>query len=486
MSPEEYLFRYFGYASFRSQQKEVINSILSKQDTLAILPTGTGKSICFQIPGLIFEGMTVVVSPLIALMKDQVDQLQKISISAAYIASDLNNEEQKIIYKKLKNNEIKFLYLSPERLTQKKCLEILKNIKIDLVVIDEAHCISQWGDCFRPSYNEIHHFISLCKYRPVIAIFTATANDQAIEVIVSSLKLMKIQKYISNELRTNLCINYYYCETLFHQTLFFTKIINKHKNDLGIIYAATRADVEYLYHLCLDWKLVDEKKLGFYHGGLSSSDRSSTQEKFIKGQYNLLIATNAFGMGINTPNIRFILHYQISASLFHYYQEIGRAGRDQQLSQTYVLFNPNNIEIQKNFIESLKDDSVKKKQFRELQLMIHFCLYKGCKQSFISHYFCNTPNTLSCKTMCSNCHKENNSLINNSFVKQFEKIILIRNKLAKKYKIIPNEIYNLKTACYLAELKPENRKSLSKVPGIGTGWLDTWYGDFKMEYYSQK
>ena len=304
----EVLEKYFGYKSFRKGQEQIIAAILEGNDVLGVMPTGGGKSICYQIPALVFEGMTIVISPLISLMKDQVDTLKEMGIDGEYINSTLSESEETEIYNKIKSSQIKILYVAPERLESMEFLSVISECSISQIAIDEAHCISQWGHDFRSSYRKIYGFISLLKERPVVTAFTATASDEVREDIINLLKLNNPKIFITGFDRENLYINIIKGE---NKNKFLYKYIENNKDVSGIIYAATRKEVEKIYEdLC-----KRDFNISYYHGGLSDEKRRENQESFIYDRTNIMVATNAFGMGIDKPNIRYVIHYNMPRNI---------------------------------------------------------------------------------------------------------------------------------------------------------------------------
>ena len=334
------LQKYYGYKSFRKGQEEIINTILNGEDVLAIMPTGGGKSLCYQVPALCMDGLTIVISPLISLMKDQVDSLTSMGIDASYINSSLSSEDYNQILENITNDKYKIIYVAPERLESTEFLNIIQNKNIAQIAIDEAHCISQWGHDFRVSYKKIPYLIRNLKTRPIVTTFTATASTEVRKDILNMLDLIEPKIFITGFDRENLYINIVKSSA---KNKYLLEYIENHKSESGIIYAATRKEVEKIYEGLLK-RNIDVLK---YHAGMSNEDRKLNQDKFINDDANIIVATNAFGMGIDKPNIRWVIHYNMPQSIENYYQEIGRAGRDNEKSECILLFMPGDVYIQK-------------------------------------------------------------------------------------------------------------------------------------------
>ncbi len=391
----EILSKYYGYTSFRKGQESIINSILSKKDVLAIMPTGGGKSICYQLPALMLDGMTIVISPLISLMKDQVDALKTMGINAAFINSSLSSKEFNEILSNIRKNNYKMLYIAPERLDAKEFLELINNNNISQIAIDEAHCVSQWGHDFRLSYRRISDFIKSLPKRPIVTAFTATASEEVRTDIINLLCLENPDYYITGFDRENLSINIVKSSS---KNKYILDYIQNHKNESGIIYVATRKEVENIYN-GLSKRNISVSK---YHAGLSKNERSKNQEDFINDDVDIMIATNAFGMGIDKPNIRWVIHYNMPQSIENYYQEIGRAGRDGEKSECVLLFSPGDVHIQKYLIDiGVENPERKLFQHKKLQYMIDLVYSNSCYRKTILNYF--GENYIDNCNNCSNC-----------------------------------------------------------------------------------
>lgn len=391
----EILSKYYGYTSFRKGQESIIHSILSEKDVLAIMPTGGGKSICYQLPALILDGMTIVISPLISLMKDQVDALKTMGINAAFINSSLSNKEFNEILNNIRKNNYKILYIAPERLDAHEFIELINNNNISQIAIDEAHCVSQWGHDFRLSYRRISDFIKNLPKRPIITAFTATASEEVRADIINLLCLENPDCYITGFDRENLSINIVKSSS---KNKYILDYIKNHKNESGIIYAATRKEVENI-HNGLSKRNISVSK---YHAGLSKNERSKNQEDFINDDVDIMVATNAFGMGIDKPNIRWVIHYNMPQSIENYYQEIGRAGRDGEKSECVLLFSPGDVHIQKYLIDiGVENPERKLFQHKKLQYMIDLAYSNSCYRRTILNYF--GENYIEDCNNCSNC-----------------------------------------------------------------------------------
>ncbi|HCC06874.1 MAG TPA: DNA helicase RecQ [Clostridiales bacterium] len=391
------LKQYFGYDEFRKGQKDIIESILNKKDVMGIMPTGGGKSICFQIPALIFEGVTIVISPLISLMKDQVDSLNIVGIPATFINSSLSTTEYRNRMMAIQNNKYKIIYVAPERLESEAFIASMKRINISQIAIDEAHCVSHWGHDFRKSYIKIKDFIDIFSIRPIITAFTATATEEVKKDITVQLGLKSPNITITGFDRENLKLIIVRNAS---KQKFIVSYIEENKHVSGIIYCATRKETDKLHTLL--------SKLGYsvgkYHAGMSESSREKSQEDFLYDNKSIMIATNAFGMGIDKSNIRYVIHNNMPKNLEAYYQEIGRAGRDGEKSECVLLFGSQDIILQKYFIEELGDSSeaVKQNKYEQLQRMIDYSYTTSCLRKHVLNYFGEERADEKCDN-CSNC-----------------------------------------------------------------------------------
>lgn len=391
----EILNKYYGYNSFRKGQYEIISNILRGRDSFCVLPTGAGKSICYQIPALMFNGITIVISPLISLMKDQVDNLNSNGINARYINSTQKLEVSDEIIELCKKGEVKLLYIAPEKLENEFFKRKLRLLNISQIAIDEAHCVSMWGHDFRKSYGLIAEFIDNLRIRPVVTAFTATATEVVRKDVINLLKLRNPYIYIGSFDRENLEIKLYIEEDKLELV---KDIIREREGESGIIYCATRKEVDGLYYYLKD--------LGYdvlkYHGGLKDSEKEFYQDEFLNENSNVMIATNAFGMGIDKSNIRYIIHFTIPKNIEGYYQEIGRAGRDGLSAKCYLFFNRADIRTLEYLIYTTVQLNRKEIEIKKLQQMIDFCETKECLRAFILRYF-GEQNIREYCTNCSNC-----------------------------------------------------------------------------------
>lgn len=393
------LQKFYGYEDFRPGQKKVVESLLNRNDTVAIMPTGAGKSICFQIPALLFEGVTLVISPLISLMKDQVDSLRQLGIAAVYINSSVSKAQ---LYKDLQNISAgfyKIIYIAPERLTSEYLPDSFKNLNISMVAVDEAHCLSQWGHDFRPSYRNILNFTNSLRIKPIISAFTATATPEVKTDIINLLGLKQPNVFVTGFDRPNLYFSVLRGEV---KDKFVIDYIKKHQDEAGIIYVGTRKDVDALQVL-LEIKGI---KAGRYHAGMTDEERNQMQEDFLYDNLSVMVATNAFGMGIDKPNVRYVIHYNMPKNMEAYYQEAGRAGRDGLSGNCILLYSPQDTQLQKFLISKSTESEIRQQlEYKRLQSMVDYCHTPQCLRAFILHYFGEFDVEEHCDN-CSNCKLE--------------------------------------------------------------------------------
>ena len=405
MTPREALKRYFGYDSFRPGQEEIVSALLAGRDALAIMPTGAGKSLCYQVPALLLPGLTLVISPLISLMQDQVKGLNAAGIHAAFINSSLTETQIARALDLAAEGSYKLVYVAPERLESPVFRSFAAGADISMVTVDEAHCISQWGQDFRPSYLKILDFIDSLPRRPIVSAFTATATREVKDDIVCTLRLHDPKVLVTGFDRPNL---YFQVERTRRKDDFVIQYLRGHPGESGIIYCATRKNVDKLQELLTEYGFAATK----YHAGLSAETRRKNQNDFIYDTAPVIVATNAFGMGIDKSNVRFVLHYNMPQSMENYYQEAGRAGRDGLPSQCVLLFSAQDVIINK-FLLDKKDfaemddeeaDLLRQRDLQRLQTMERYCQTTECLRNYILAYFGEHP-TAPCGN-CGSCNSD--------------------------------------------------------------------------------
>ena len=401
MRKYDLLKKHFGYDLFKNGQESIIDNIMRKRDVFAIMPTSGGKSLCYQLPALMSEGLTVVVSPLIALMKDQADALVESGVKATYLNSSLSAAETNIRINEIMRGEHKLIYVAPERLLTDSFFNLIKTINISLIAVDEAHCISQWGHDFRPSYRNIPRFIARLEKRPVIAAFTATATEHVVTEIKEILKLNNPFELITGFDRENL---FYKIVKPKDKYKYLKNYIDKDFADgSGIIYCSTRKTVESLSKRLKEDGFLAEG----YHGGMETEIRTQVQDAFMLDEAKIIVATNAFGMGIDKPDVRFVIHYNMPKNMEAYYQEAGRAGRDRKKSDCILMYSPSDIVKQKLIIaQNLMPQEREQLQLTNLQILVNYCHTNDCLRKEILEYFGETTGKNNCAS-CGNC--QNNS-----------------------------------------------------------------------------
>ncbi|MDE6233158.1 MAG: DNA helicase RecQ, partial [Lachnospiraceae bacterium] len=406
MKSTQILKKYFGYDSFRKGQEELIDSIMSGRDVLGIMPTGAGKSICYQVPALMMDGITLVISPLISLMQDQVRALNEAGVHAAYINSSLSQTQITKALQNAANGQYKIIYVAPERLETAMFQDFVMNVEISMVTVDEAHCISQWGQDFRPSYLNIVKLIENLPKRPVVSAFTATATENVKEDIICVLGLKNVMVSVTGFDRENL---YFEVKEIKKKDEEILKYIEEYKNESGIIYCATRKNVEAVSELLKSHGISAAR----YHAGMSNEERKANQDAFIYDEKPVIVATNAFGMGIDKSDVRYVIHYNMPQSMENYYQEAGRAGRDGAKSDCILLYSPQDVMINKFLIENkevradmTEEDmaAVLERDEWRLRKMSYYCTTKECLRQFILKYF--GENSMCACGNCSNCLSE--------------------------------------------------------------------------------
>jgi len=487
MNINQTLKQYFGYDSLRTGQEELINGILAGHDVLGIMPTGAGKSLCYQLPALMLKGITLVISPLISLMSDQVKALNQAGVHAAYINSSLTENQVRMALSYASQGRYKIIYVAPERLNTPRFLDFACNADISMLTVDEAHCISQWGQDFRPSYLEIAGFLTILPRRPIVSAFTATATERVKNDIVASLGLNNPVTMVTGFDRPNLFFRVVTRKGGSQKDNSIINYVKKHEDESGIIYCATKKNVDKLY------TLLNEQGIsaGRYHAGLSNDERKQNQEDFTYDRIRVMVATNAFGMGIDKSNVRYVLHYNMPQSLEYYYQEAGRAGRDGEEAECVLFFSKQDIMINKFLLQNkasagdvASDMQKTANDQRKLQQMINYCETDKCLREFILSYFGDTTPCICNK--CSNCvvveDEEEETYVETGKKRKkaaqlaglnelgaalFEKLRSVRTELAAEKSVPPYIICSDKTLKDMCAKLPRDKEQLADVYGMG-------------------
>ena len=479
-TPEQALKILFGYDSFRAGQKSVIDSILAGRDAFAVMPTGAGKSVCYQIPAVLLPGITLVISPLISLMQDQVKALNEAGVQAAFINSSLSEKDYNETIRKARQGTYKIIYIAPERLVTEGFLALAKSVPVSMVTVDEAHCISQWGQDFRPSYMKIVEFVKTLENRPIISAFTATATETVREDIVCTLGLQNPFTLVNGFDRENL---FFQVDKPKNKEQYILKYISEHSGDSGIIYCATRKNVDNIYEL-LKGKGVS---VGKYHAGMSAEERKKMQDDFVFDYTSIVVATNAFGMGIDKSNVRFVIHYNMPQSMENYYQEAGRAGRDGLDAKCILLFSPQDIVINRFLLDhkEMQDldpsdrETVRERDARRLQVMERYCYTTECLRNYILKYFGENPEK-PCQD-CGNCLREFETL---DMTEAAKKVINCVYEAKGRYgrQIIIDTVAGAKTA-RLEEIGAARYKSYGVLAGTNKNLLRRLIEQLVLEGY---
>lgn len=500
MNINQTLKQYFGYDSLRTGQEELINGILAGHDVLGIMPTGAGKSLCYQLPALMLKGITLVISPLISLMSDQVKALNQAGVHAAYINSSLTENQIRMALSYASQGRYKIIYVAPERLNTPRFLDFACNADISMLTVDEAHCISQWGQDFRPSYLEIAGFLTRLPRRPIVSAFTATATERVKNDIVASLGLNNPVTMVTGFDRPNLFFRVVTRKGGSQKDNSIINYVKKHEDESGIIYCATKKNVDKLY------TLLNEQGIsaGRYHAGLSNDERKQNQEDFTYDRIRVMVATNAFGMGIDKSNVRYVLHYNMPQSLEYYYQEAGRAGRDGEEAECVLFFSKQDIMINKFLLQNkasagdvASDIQKTANDQRKLQQMINYCETDKCLREFILSYFGDTTPCICNK--CSNCvvveDEEEETYVETGKKRKkaaqlaglnelgaalFEKLRSVRTELAAEKSVPPYIICSDKTLKDMCAKLPRDKEQLADVYGMGEQKIQNYGEAFVM------
>lgn len=482
------LKHYFGYDTLRTGQQELMEGILKGKDVLGIMPTGAGKSLCYQVPALMLSGITIVISPLISLMSDQVKALNQAGVHAAYINSSLTENQIRAALLYAAQGKYKIIYVAPERLNTMRFLDFACQADISMVTVDEAHCISQWGQDFRPSYLEIADFLARLPRRPVVSAFTATATERVKQDITGSLHLQNPVTVVTGFDRPNLFFRVVKRKGGKETDNSILNYVKRHEDESGIIYCATKKNVDSVCELLLQHGIL----AGRYHAGLSLEERKESQDDFTYDRIRVMVATNAFGMGIDKSNVRYVLHYNMPQSLEYYYQEAGRAGRDGEEAECVLFFSKQDIMINKRLLDykateggyTSGDPAVRANEQRKLNQMIHYCETDECLRQYILNYF-GDHSPCTCEK-CSNCvvpedEVEENYIETGKAKKKtagladltkegqelFEELRKCRLELAAKQGVPPFIICSDKTLKDMCAKCPADKAQMADVYGMG-------------------
>lgn len=502
----EVLRTYFGYDAFRDGQEALIDALLAGQDVFGIMPTGAGKSLCYQIPALMFSGITLVISPLISLMKDQVAALNQAGIYAAYLNSSLTQGQYFKALDFAKKGKYKIIYVAPERLMTESFLDFALHADISFVSVDEVHCVSQWGQDFRPSYLKIVEFIEGLPQRPIVGAFTATATKEVKNDVMRILKLRDPRLVTTGFDRKNLS---FFVRKPRDKNAELYRILREHYDESGIIYCITRKLVEEVYELLSGHGMEVSK----YHAGMSDEERQRSQEEFTYDRTRLMVATNAFGMGIDKPDVRFVIHYNMPKNMESYYQEAGRAGRDGEKAACYLLYGPRDVHINRFFIENNREneeldaaelETVLEKDRERLKQMTFYCHTKYCYRRFMLNYFGEKAECF-CGS-CGNCLGQTASAAEPEQTDRYpaaavpalrppsgsgrglrpssrnpelyDRLRLLRNSTAKRLGVPAYVIFTDKTLGEMSAFLPASREEMLQISGVGV----TKYEKFGKEF----
>lgn len=503
----EVLKKYFGYDSFRIGQESVIDAVLSGRDVFGIMPTGAGKSMCYQIPALMLSGITLVISPLISLMKDQVAALNQAGVYAAYLNSSLTQGQYFKALDFAKGGKYKIIYVAPERLLTESFLGFALNADISFISVDEVHCVSQWGQDFRPSYLKIVDFVQQLKKRPVIGAFTATATAQVRNDVMKILQLENPEIVTTGFDRTNLS---FFVKHAKDRKAALFQILREHYDESGIIYCITRKLVEEVYGLLAERGIEVAK----YHAGMTDEERVRNQDAFTSDRARIMVATNAFGMGIDKPDVRFVIHYNMPKNMESYYQEAGRAGRDGEKAACYLIYNPQDIHTNQYFIENNREneelsktqlEQVLEKDRERLKQMAFYCHTRYCYRKFMLNYFGERA-----ESFCGNCGNCLKKLAADEYQEQLDKypsydarlkirkpqpvkrpasenpklydrLRLLRNSIAKQNAVPAYVIFTDKTIKEMSMYLPKNKEELLQINGVGEAKYEKYGAEFLTE-----